>query len=516
MHLLWIILSGIVSSVSFADVSVQEKVNKVVFTSGIGEVAPTVGVEAYQRELEYDREDLALKQRATLEANLIINQIKSQILTTYENALSELKDQNLAAQKVKEAMDKDLALVNPEFVDEIKTLAFNTLKEIQQGSSSNVSLPKLENLLLKDIKARAPYLYNEQSHDDVIGGQLPPPTPEGIRDSERRSYSNKDELLKALVSDVESTRWVATSGFQGKSEEWNEDAVNVEIQVPFSFLGMTLDIGPKVSFKKYYKSILQYMGEGMSPELNATGHFDFLKRDEDGNPVLKNGVPQKRFIVFSCEVQFTYETELSAMAGLSFMWIAGGSYKKTQNYTHTVSKASRRIFVPEIVGGKTISLAFLQDICRNDFLKTKINNKMTVSDSLNVSMENAIRSLRVIGGKTQCAVDRHCYEEFKNNFAVNKNVTFPRCENEYTHRTKVCSVKGLEGASCSVIEKGQLVSSGLFEYDCDKGLECIKVQDAGWFQGWDVYRPAKGECRPKNPSNYVRPVITPAVMDVIL
>ena len=70
-----------------------------------------------------------------------------------------------------------------------------------------------------------------------------------------------------------------------------------------------------------------------------------------------------------------------------------------------------------------------------------------------------------------------------------------------------CRLRGAKNGSCPLYkaktgvvsgswQKGsKFVSSGSFEYKCDRGLYCKVTKKGGWFKNWDIYSSYEGKCR---------------------
>ncbi len=70
--------------------------------------------------------------------------------------------------------------------------------------------------------------------------------------------------------------------------------------------------------------------------------------------------------------------------------------------------------------------------------------------------------------------------------------TTPTCERRAGQRNYFCNIRSIKGGSCPYrdAKTKKLLTSGMFEYACGKGLECALTKSAGWFNF------GKAECRP--------------------
>jgi hypothetical protein len=480
-------------------VSIEEKENRVDFIENIGPVAPSVSIEAYRRELEYERQGLSLEERAKNEANLLAEKIKSQISQAFDAAVEKHGDPSAAAQEIRKAIEKDLELADPELKEELKSLSFNVLRELEQGgmTSYDAGLDSMVKVLIENVEERSQYL-NQPDATGVHNGSAFNMNPFMGDSAIQLEYNSKQALVEALVSNGQSSQWVSTANMSMKTAEIKEDASKVSLQVKIEFLGVTLEAGPKIIFKRKYSTHATIMAEGLNPILLSNGNFDFYK---DNN--------QKRFLVFYCDASLSYETEYQGAGGFKVAGVgAEGSISK--QYQNSVTLTSRRLYVPMSVANKTVDLNLLSEICHRNFLGARISGNITVEDSLNVMMKNSLVSLRYTHPKTKCAIDRHCYSWYNNEvLALVKLNTFPRCVEQGSERYNACTLRGLKGQNCAVFKNGKRVSDGMFEYTCDKGLKCVQVKQEGWFKDWELYQFAKGKCMPINSRTYRSPFENP-------
>lgn len=70
--------------------------------------------------------------------------------------------------------------------------------------------------------------------------------------------------------------------------------------------------------------------------------------------------------------------------------------------------------------------------------------------------------------------------------------TEPVCERRVGQHNYFCNIHSIKGGACPYrdSESKKLLTSGMFEYRCAKGLECVLTKAAGWFNY------AEAECRP--------------------
>lgn len=496
----WILMTAFLSFSALAGVSFEEKRNRVDFLEELTKDTAPMNVEAFRRELEYEKQELPLERRAENEANLLAEKIKLHVQKAYQAAL-ETKSPEEAYEEVKATIEKDLLLVAPELHDEIKEISMDALDDAQAGGSSSiVNYANLQKAMLKSIQERVEFLNEEGEEinlvdpatDKMLGGSVG-------GDNERQSYRNKSEILESLVSDRDNTRWVSTSHMSIRSDDLRKVDSKVSLQVKVKFLGVGLEAGPTIEFSRTYKTNVAVMAEGLNPVLGSDGNFDFVVRDRMGRPVKSGGKNKRRFIVFTCETNLEFASNYSGSGGFSVAGV-GGSTSVSRHYSNSVSLSSRRIAVPESIGGRSVTYKYLTQLCHIDFLRARVTNNMNVAGSLNVMMKNVVASLRFSHPQTRCMRDTHCYKWFnKTAFTVSKKKIFPRCLEHRTEKYRSCYARGLPGQNCAVYENGKRTSSGQFEFSCDRGLRCVKYQNAGWM------KPSKGKCMPINPRTYKNP-----------
>lgn len=497
---MWFIGLALLSSSAFAAVSFEEKQERVENLMKIQDKVPALAFEAYQRELQYEQQGLSVKARARMEVNLLADKIRNQIHLAYKAELEKLKSEDLAREEVRAAIEKDLTLAAPELKDELKDLSMQTLDAIENGGiSEEVDLSNMEAVFEKEVVNRKTFLNQEGYTSDPVK-----PSANGSKDSEKKEYASRQELMASLVSDRESSRWVSTSNQTIKTGEVTKTESKISLQVKLSFLGVAVEGGPMITFKREHSTNAAIMAEGLNPVLYNDGNFDFWKRDAAGKIVVKNGKEQKRYIAFFCDAELNFATEYAGGGGFSFMGV-GGNVTVSKSFSNSVNLQSRRIALPEYVAGKSMTVKYISELCHRDFLNARFSNTLTVAKSLDIMMKNVVSGLTFSHPKTKCATDNHCYNWFNNEvISLVKNKNFPRCVEENREKFYSCQLRGLEGQNCPVYEKGKRTSDGQWEYACDKGLKCVKYENQTFFLG-AVWSYAKGKCQVINKKTYKDP-----------
>jgi hypothetical protein len=498
----YLTMLALLSLSAFADVSIEEKKNRIEYLEDLAKSTKSMNIEAYRRELSYEMQNLSHEQRAENEANLLAEQIKVQVQRAFEASL-ETKTHAEAKEEVKAAIEKDIQLLAPELQNEIWALSLEALDNAEKGISEvDADLSQIEKSMLKGVKERSAYL-NEEGEDIPMIGMakstgVPYSESEGHSwDAERKRYGSKEEVIAALVSDRDSARWVTTSNITFKGDQVTHTEANVSVQLKAEFLGVEVSAGPSISFKRSFSTSAIIMAEGMGPVFLPDGNFDNVKRDKGGNVKMLNGKPEKRYLNFTCDAQLEFSSEYTGAGGFSVAGIGGG-ISVAKSYSNAVTMTSRRIAVPESVEGKTATIKLLNSLCHYDFLKGKVTNTLDVAGSLNLMMKNVLSGLRFSHPRTKCIQDNHCSKWFNTEVvALSRIRNVARCVENPKEKYRACEIRGLQGQNCPVFDSnGQKVSDGKSEFTCDSGLKCAKVQSEGWLKGWSVYQYAKGKCVP--------------------
>lgn len=494
-----LLLASALFSFSAMGVTFQEKVNRVEYLEELRDHAISMDIDAYRRELVYEKQNLSLDKRAENEANLLAEKIRFHVTAAYEAAAQE-KSPGEAYEEIRTAIERDLTLVSPELQEEIKEVSLAALSDAERGFSNKVlELQGMKKIFLKDVTERSDYLNREGDNELPLAFF-------GNTDSPNKvTYKNKAEILAALTATTEGAKTSSTSNLTVNSTDTTSVSSNISLRVKASFMGAEINAGPAISFRREYKSRVNIQADGLYPVLSADGNIDFFKRDNAGNLVKRNGVAQRRLVTFACDISLMFETDYSGGGGFSFAGIGGG-VTVSKKYANSVGLVSRRIGLPESVAGKTITYKELMKLCHNDFLKARVTNVMTIEESLNVMMKNVASSLAFSHPKNKCVQDKHCLGWFSKDVIswVRYNNT-PRCAEEPNEKYRVCELRGLEGQNCTLRDKsGKRISSGSFEFACDAGLKCVKVKEGGWFQNFAIYEHPKGQCKPIDPKTYKR------------
>lgn len=490
------ILIALISFSAFSRVSMDEKRDRVRFLERLSRAIPALHIAGYQRELSYEERNLSMEERAENEAQLMAETIKKQVITSYEKAFEESSDEEKAKETVKESIDRDLELAEPSLRDSIKEIAYKALEDAANGAaSSEENTDPLQRFMMTEVTERSRFLNLETISSS--NGNAASPIANTDRDAERKTYNSKAEILESLVSERANTRWLSTSSITTNSAVTKRADANISYTLKINFLGAELSGGPSIAFHRHYESRVVVLSEGLQPGVTPNGDFDFNKRDRAGQVVMSGGKAQKRYIAFYCELALNFNTEYSGSGNFSIAGIGGGA-SYGHRYSNEVTMTSRRIVVPEYIGNQTVTLSFLQRLCLGDFLSAKVNNYMTVKQSLNIQMRNVIASLRFSHPNTKCVSDSQCVRWFNSGMrGVVGNAAVPRCVEEPREKYFACAVRSVVNQKCPVFKNGKHVSDGMFEYACDRGLYCKTVKEGGWFQSMRIFEYAEGRCQPR-------------------
>lgn len=473
----WTVAALFLSFQALAQVDFEEKKSRVEYLENLSKIATSMNIEAFKRELKYEEQGLSLDKRAENEARLLAEKIKVQVLNSYEEALKEHGDEDEAIAEVRSAIEKDLTLIDGELQDELRELAFSALEHAQRKEIPlNDDLTGIQEKMLTGVKERVAFL-----------NHIPDPEPLAAAAGEFKSqvvgptHTDKKKLLAELVSDKENSKRVWSSTSNMESTQLTMAAARVSLQVKVSFLGVAVEAGPTITFNRKYATNFEVVAEGMQSPINANGEFDFTKYDSMGRPIIKGGKTQKRTMNFVCESSINFSSEYSGAGGFSVMGV-GGSVTAAKDYSNSAQIISRRIDVPETIGGKKTTYKMLAELCHADFLNTKITNTLTVSGSLNVMMKNIISGLSFTHPKTKCATDVQCRNWFNDQAPLRKKRNVARCAVNAKEKYLSCELRGVEGQACPVFDnRGKRISGGAFEYQCDKGYYCKTIRPASLF-----------------------------------
>lgn len=493
-----VVFATVLSFSAIAGVSFEEKLDRVNELEALP-LSENFNVEAYRRDLSYERQGLNFETRAKVEANLLASKMRTQIVEAYSAALEDTHDARLATEEVKKAILKDLELAAPELKTELTQLSLAILEDIERGTSTEINLKSTQNYLLEGVKDRSEFLNSESG---LVLKSIE--SDKNKKPADKYEYDTKQEILQELVGEG-SGKFASGASVDVRTNVQTSNSADISLQVKMEFLGVSVEAGPQISFKRDYSSVAVLSGEGLTPFLLPDGNFDIWKRDSKGKIVKQGGKEVRRNISVGCNVDLKFTTNYSGGGGFKVAGVGGG-VKFARTYTNSVNLGSRRIALPEYVAGRSVTMKYLSDLCHADFINSKISHSMTVKQSLNVMMKNVVAGLTFSHPETKCGEDAHCYDWFGTNvISLAKIKNFPRCV-EGREKIRSCQLRGLKGQNCAVIEKGKRTSDGMFEFQCDVGLKCVKTRSAGWFQNYEIYEHAKGSCQPINPKTYREPM----------
>lgn len=453
----------------------------------------------YNREAFYESIDLPIEERARRESNLLIETVKTQVESVYLNLLEDTGSVDLATSEVREKIEADLKTMSPDLRNEIRDIAFNFLDAVARGETTSVetAAPVIESEMVKTSTARTNLLrsgfilLNEAPVQSGLKSRTTPP----IRANTTTDYKNKAELISSLISIEESIIGGSMSSMASiNSSKSTMVGTSVSYRVSVEFLGANLSAGPSLSFNRTYSTSVNANGDGLSP-LTSRNDFDFYVRDESGKIKLKNGKPEKRYMTFACNANLDFSTTLQGSAGLSVMGV-GADVNASRVYSNNVRLNSRRIMLPEYLEGQTVNMSTLAQICHKDFLNARLRTNLTLKDSLNIMMRDVISTLVYSNPKTKCLTDAHCQNWFNKSIKpVSGRTAVPRCLEETREHYFACYARGTLGTKCPIYSKGKLISDGTNEYNCDRGLRCVKTKEYGWLKSFSLFQYAEGRCQ---------------------
>jgi uncharacterized protein YciU (UPF0263 family) len=490
LFLMGLVFSG---SVLADDVSFEEKQNRVEYLEELQKQYPQMDIDVYRRELQYEKLNLTKEERARAEAFRIVEQIKTQIINSYELAIKTMSPSD-ALLEIKQSIERDGVLLEDKIADAIKEISFKILDDIYAGKiSGDENIQILEDALMKGVEERVSFL-NEEGDEFFLVSELSSDPGKKKIGPDTKNYEKKSDLLRNLVADKDNPLFINGSAVSHESSIVTKHDLNISLQVTAEYLGVSLSVGPRFNFSREYATNFIISAEGGTPALKADGTFDYFKRDRAGQIISVNGIAQRRLIQFSCNSTLNFSTQAEAGGGFSVQGVGVGA-SVSKSIKQNVKLGSSKVALPETIEGKAVNYAMLSDICHQQFINTKITNTITVKQSLNLMMRNMVSSLRYTHPKTRCSRDQQCQNWFNQEvMAFSRRGNVPRCV-ETSEKFFTCELRGQAGQNCTVFEGGRRTSDGMGEFKCDKGLSCVKFQSAGWFRNWSLYQYAKGSCQ---------------------
>lgn len=488
----WVFLAVLTSFSTFGAVSFEEKQLRVESLMNLQKDAPAVTFEAYRRELGYEQRGLSIEARSKNETNLLAEKMRAQVYSAFQAAMKEHKSADIAREEVRQAIESDLEQASPELREELLNFANATLDDVEHGGvSKEIDLSNVEVVLRKEVVNRKTFLNAE---DPALGADPISPKANTSKDSDRKDFSSRQELMESLVSDRESSRWVSTAGQTVKTAQITKAETKISMQVKMEFLGAELEAGPSITFKREIATDAVLSTEGLNPVIMRDGTFDRFKRDRDNKVLYKNGKAVTRYVSMTCDVDLKFESEYAGAGGFKYMGM-GVDASISRTFQNVVNLQSRRIALPETVAGKTMTVKFVSDLCHGEFLKAKATNNLTIRQSLDVMMRNVVSGLVFSNPKTKCAQNSDCQDWYnKEVISLKKKKNIARCVEDTRDKFRFCQLRGQVGQNCSVIEGGKRTSSGQNEYPCDWGLKCVKTSNATSILGMD-WNYSVGKCQ---------------------
>ncbi len=443
----------------------------------------SLNVEAYKREMKYQAQGLTEDEKAQQEVNLLASTVRKQIVSVYQDMIESGMDHETAVNELKEINRRDLELADAGIRNELIEFSESIIHDVEIGVSQEVELKNSHQYFLKGVRERSKYF------DELEEGQ------EFKSADFKNEYSSKVELLKELVDKSAGAFGAIGSSNEVRSEQALKADTEISLQVKMEYMGVTLEAGPQINFKRDYTTFAAVAAEGMEPFVLGNGNFDFWQRDFNGKIIKVKGKEAKRPLTFVCQTELKFATDYKGAGGFKFQGL-GASASVTKSYSNAVNLTSRRVSVPEYIDNKSVTLKFLAELCHKDFLKTKITSNLTVSQALNVSMKNVVSGLRFSHPETKCAADKDCVKWYKQQKNVDKMKSTPRCvQSPGREKFFRCEARGHAGYSCPVYDKsGKRMSLGIRELNCEKGLRCVQSELKYFTSGLYVKYYVDGKC----------------------
>lgn len=472
------------SSSLFAVVNHETKVkNLELLQDFVGNLS--VNLDVYERDLQYELKDLSFSERAQLEANLLTEKISLQVQKTYFEKLEELESHEAATSEVQKLIEKDIQLISTDLQDEIRNISFRALEDVNKTKNIQLTSENLQEHLLEGVVLRSQFLNQENNFLSFDKNIL-------TSDETTKSYLSTKDLVKELVSEKPSVKFITTSSTSVKTDALTNVSSQVGVQLKASFLGVSVDAGPTIKFSRKYKTSAVLQAEGLEPLFNSDGNFSLHIQDSSGKR-------KSRTINFNCEASLEFSSEYIGAGGFSLGVVSARS-SASKTYSNSVMLYSRRLTLPDSIGGKRVNISMIRNICHDNFLNANLGtSRLTVANSLDVMMTNMVTGLHFSHPQTTCLIDDHCFNWFNYEIiAFVKLKNRARCVEDPKEGFRTCQLRGLKGQNCTVLDsQGKRISAGGFEYRCDRGLTCVKTQEEGWFKNGKIYQHAVGTCLPR-------------------
>ncbi len=305
------------------------------------------------------------------------------------------------------------------------------------------------------------------------------------------NFNSNKEMALHMLNENSSDAYPLTTRSSISTQEKFSTAETLSLQVSIEFMGVKLNAGPVIEFEQSYSTSAQIIAEGVTPFISNRGEFDFTDRTVLGEPT---GNDKQRLIVFACSMNAHILSKYEGKGGFTVGGLGGGA-KIEKEFRKSVNISSRNILVPHTIAGKQATLNTLSEFCHNDFANTKTYSRKSLKENLYTLLENTASGLTFTNPDTQCITDKQCYGWYNKLVWLHRVKTAPRCIRSTGNDVLyVCKLRGSQGAHCPVYKDGKRVSSGDFEYVCDKGLKCTITAEGGWFTRGEMYAYWEAKC----------------------
>ena len=436
--------------------------------------------------------------------------LKTQIRSLFEQLKKRHYDQNKSIQLVHEQMENDLQLIHPSLQKELKFLTEKVIDEIIEELNQNdykdfqldhldlkhEDFPSSKNLSQELNELQMSFKNKKSEKTKILNFIRQNTSSQNFNFAKEQTliqnepaknfYTTTEKIIEDLTSSNIRENW-----FHGATSSYVSDtayttSTKIKLQLSVNYMGVKLDLGPEIDFNLRYGTNARVQAKGISSFLDHEGNFNFLQNDGQNRPMN-----------FNCEASLDFETAYKGGGGFSFMGV-GSDISLKRSFRSSVNIRSSTVPLPNYLDNKIVNVRLLENLCHKKYLKAcSSENDLNVEENLYMTMTNLTKSLTFHHERTNCARDFDCNLWYRKNVNVLHQVnTTPRCVTHPKEKYQYCLVVGKKGSSCHVIENGQVTSSGLFEYTCDKGLRCQKIKDQVVLLGNKIVS-SQGRCVPE-------------------
>ncbi len=320
--------------------------------------------------------------------------------------------------------------------------------------------------------------------------------------------------VEGMANDNQSAELI--SGFEGRpgwpdfprrwkmySTQYSRDG-GIQMGLKLNAFGSEVESTTTVKFGRMRQNKVWILMH--SPSLDAQ-----MTREE-GNVVYLDARTEHKMVAI-CMYSVYLTTSADQLAKIT---VAGSGVRGEAGFRQETEITQTSDFMHVKLGD---SITSWQEKCENLFQEK-------IRDSVDRDLINASKNMRYHTQLDQCIVptiksdrllsygkhgDRSCEQQDREILGALRQSTIQRCipQEGLPENVGICRIRGGEGSACRLYKGSDgkvsdvattgsaLVSSGMFEYACDKlsGMTCQITKEGGWFRTWsEPYRSWEGRC----------------------